>query len=311
LFSKDIPEGYHRKEYQFRFLDVNRKLENFSKGLSGCTFSISDKGTVTKYSSGKEYNDRLLKQSKKQEYFRSLNIPNIKSPRIFSSDSKNLIYSFEMEYISGNNYLDFLEYSSLEYVNFFLDSIFSYLKFLDKQGSGFYSKEEFIFRCKEKLYSIKKYVSDPEFFNYVIEKIEKIENPKIGKSFCHGDLTLSNILFSVDSLCFLDFLDSYIESWVIDLIKIKQDLFYHWNIKKDCDTLNLRSVQISYFLWEKIEDRYKDLINSEEFKILEVLNFLRIYPYAKTQKEIILLENTIKKTPIYEEFNNPYGGKII
>jgi hypothetical protein len=109
----------------------------------------------------------------------------------------------------------------------------------------------------------------------------------------------------------LDFLDSYIESWVIDLIKIKQDLFYHWNIKKDCDTLNLRSVQISYFLWEKIEDRYKDLINSEEFKILEVLNFLRIYPYAKTQKEIILLENTIKKTPIYEEFNNPYGGKII
>ena len=145
----------------------------------------------------------------------------------------------------------------------------------------------------------------------MIEKIEKIENPKIGKSFCHGDLTLSNILFSVDSLCFLDFLDSYIESWVVDLIKIKQDLFYHWNIKKDCDILNLRSIQISYFLWKKIEDRYKDLINSEEFKILEVLNFLRIYPYAKTEKEIILLENTIKKTPIYEEFNNTYGGKIL
>ena len=46
---------------------------------------------------------------------------------------------------------------------------------------------------------------------------------------------------------------------------------------------------------------------SNEFKILEALNFLRIYPYAREEKDLLIIENILKKLPIYEEFNNPNG----
>jgi hypothetical protein len=42
--------------------------------------------------------------------------------------------------------------------------------------------------------------------------------------------------------------------------------------------------------------------------ILEALNFLRIYPYAKEESDILLIETILKKLPIYEEFNNSNGG---
>jgi thiamine kinase-like enzyme len=216
-----------------------------------------------------------------------------------------------MEYISGNIYLDFLNYSSVDYINFFLDSIFSYFDYLDSGNSSYYSDTEFIKCCIEKLDSIKDKLYNKDFIIYLEDKIKKINKSNIPRTFCHGDLTLSNILFSSDSLFFLDFLDSYVDSWIVDLVKIKQDLYYLWNVKKDTDFPNLRSVQISLYLWKKIEDRYKDIVISEEFKILEILNFLRIYPYIKTEKEKLLLNEIIERIPIYEEFNNTHGGKIL
>ena len=62
------------------------------------------------------------------------------------------------------------------------------------------------------------------------------------------------------------------------------------------------------FIWESLVDRYNEIISSESFKILEVLNFLRIYPYLRTEEEKNILNEIIKKTPIYEEFNSSNGG---
>ena len=56
-----------------------------------------------------------------------------------------------------------------------------------------------------------------------------------------------------------------------------------------------------------METKYSWMINSDEFKILEYLNFLRIYPYLNDESDILLLNQIIKKTPIYEEFNNSNG----
>jgi tRNA A-37 threonylcarbamoyl transferase component Bud32 len=287
---------------------VRNKTDNFLRGLSGCSLVLSEKNTVTKYSSSLGYNDRLLRQAKKQEYFNTLNIPNIKCPAIFSIDSSSDLSSFDMEYISGNNYISFLEYASMDYVNFFSASLISYLDFLNTTKAEYYTESDFVQICKVKFDAIKNNAENKDFSGYLMEKITSIKKPKIPITFCHGDLTLSNILFSVDSLCFLDFLDSYIESWVIDLIKIKQDLYYCWNIKRDVKDPSFRSIQISQSIWKKLETKYSWMINSDEFKILEYLNFLRIYPYLNDESDILLLNQIIKKTPIYEEFNNSNGG---
>ena len=46
----------------------------------------------------------------------------------------------------------------------------------------------------------------------------EIEIP-MGK--CHGDLTFSNILFNGNNYYLIDFLDSFIESPLLDLVKIE------------------------------------------------------------------------------------------
>ena len=73
----------------------------------------------------------------------------------------------------------------------------------------------------------------------------------------------------------------------------------------------MRSIQTSLHIWNCIEDKYQGVTSSEEFKILEVLNFLRIYPYVTCDNEKNILKNIIKKLPLYEEFNNPNGREIV
>ena len=284
-------------------------IENLSGGLSGCKLTISPDGKiVSKFSSGVDYNFRLLNQAEKQKYFSGLKINNIKCPSVLSVDSNSEIYSFNMEYISGNSYLDFLEYSSPSYIESFISSIFLYLDSISKISSEKYSHTEFILSCRKKIDSIIDKIPDNKFVNYLNNRIDACSDSNLSFTFCHGDLTLSNILFSSDSFYFLDFLDSYIESWVVDLVKLKQDLFYHWNLRRNSRELSLRSVQVSMFIWTSIENKFNEIISSEYFKILEVLNFLRIYPYIVQGEEMDLLNDIIKKTSIYEEFNSSNGG---
>jgi hypothetical protein len=287
---------------------INGSIEDLSGGLSGCRLSISADGKiVSKYSSDLGYNYRLLEQAKKQEYFKTLQIENIKCPTVLSINSKSDLCFFEMEYIAGSSHLDFLEYSSPLYISAFIDSIFYYFNFVSEGKLESYSNKEFIFLCRKKLESIKDRVPYPGFVEYTDKRISECSYSNVESTFCHGDLTLSNILFSPSSFCFLDFLDSYIESWIIDLVKLKQDLFYQWNLKRNSDSPSLRSVQVSMFIWKSLEDRYGEVISTESFKILETLNFLRIYPYLQTRREKNILDEIIKKTPIYEEFDNSNG----
>ena len=51
-------------------------------------------------------------------------------------------------------------------------------------------------------------------------------------------------------------------------------------------------------------------VESDEFRIIEALNFLRIEPYIRDEKMRLKLDEIIKKLPIYEEFNSADGRKV-
>jgi len=292
----------------------NRVTEgNLKGGLSGCLLEISDDGKIViKTSSGNSYDQRLLLQAHKQKKFYQLNlINNIKCPDVLDIQSDSSPFKFTMSYVSGVGYGDFLNYSSPSSINNFKFSIISYIESLRKSEKNSYSDAEFRVRCLDKLNSIGDKIENQGFLRYLKERIEKCSDVFLPESFCHGDLTLSNILFSNDLTYFIDFLDSYIESWIIDLIKLKQDLYYFWSLSRMPSYKNMRSVQTSIYIWNYIEEKYPKVTTSEEFKILEVLNFLRIYPYVTCEDEKNILENIIKKLPIYEEFNNPDGREIV
>ena len=291
-------------------MTVDSKIEKYlSSGLSGCYLEISNNGkTVIKRSPGPLYDKRLLLQINKQEEFYRFNIPNIKCPNIMSVNSEKSPFSFEMTYVSGIRYDDFLNYSNPSAVNNFISSLIGYIDFLVYSTKKYYSTELFISKCIEKINSIEDKVDNKLFINYLKDRIRNCKNVRIPETFCHGDLTMANILFSSDSIYFIDLLDSYIESWVIDIIKLKQDLYYFWSLSRTPESKNMRSIQTSLYIWEILNLKYSEITNCEEFKILEALNFLRIYPYIKTPDEKNILENIIKKLPIYEEFNSANGG---
>ena len=292
----------------------NSKIEkNLAGGLSGCLLEISGDGKiVTKTSSGSSYDQRLLLQADKQKKFYESNIiHNIKCPEIFGIHVESSPFKFQMSYASGVCYGDFLNYSPPATINSFKSSIVSYIESLRGYEKNSYSDSEFRRGCLNKLSSIEGKIEDKKFLDYLKSRIEKCSNVFLPETFCHGDLTLSNILFSKDLIYFVDFLDSYIESWIIDLIKLKQDLYYFWSLSRMPMYKNMRSIQTSLHIWNCIEEKYQGVTSSEEFKILEVLNFLRIYPYVTCDNEKNILKNIIKKLPLYEEFNNPNGREIV
>ena len=45
--------------------------------------------------------------------------------------------------------------------------------------------------------------------------MDKIELPE---GFCHGDLTLSNLLFNNDDIVIIDFLDTFLDSTIQDIV---------------------------------------------------------------------------------------------
>ena len=286
-----------------------RLLKLLSGGLSGCKLSISHDGRfVTKTASNNDYNPRLAKQIGKQKIFSKMLIKGIGCPDIIETGKgKDDLDYFIMKYAIGKDYRDFLNCSSPEEIMSFTNSIFTYIETMRLTESA-HTGVEFSQACTEKLESIKKNIPDLLFFEFLSNKILSMEKINIPTSFCHGDLTLSNILFSNKKIYFLDFLDSYIESWIIDLVKLKQDLFYFWSYLRDDEEPSLRFIQASIKIWNSIEEKYREFVFSDEFKILEALNFLRIYPYAKEEKDLLIIENILKKLPIYEEFNNPNGG---
>ena len=64
------------------------------------------------------------------------------------------------------------------------------------------------------------------------QKLSRAISIPIG--FCHGDLTFSNIMFALDDnqVGLIDFLDSFIETPLIDLVKLRQDTHFHWTITR-------------------------------------------------------------------------------
>jgi len=108
---------------------------------------------------------------------------------------------------------------------------------------------------------------------------------------CHGDMTLSNMIFGKD-IYLIDFLDSYIESPTLDLIKLRQDTHLYWSLNMIDKTTDLTKIKLGLnYIDNWILDNYK----IEDYELLQIINLLRIYPYTKDEKIINWLDTNIKK----------------
>lgn len=273
---------------------------NFSSGLSGCKIELIDNKIVRKYSSSVEYNNRLLLQIDKQNLFSNLIFKNIDTPKIFNVTCDKL-YHFDMEYIPGKSFYDYFSVSNNLDVNFVIHTLFEYFDSLIDNHKTINVKDNLL----EKIEKLKEKTLYSNYLIFLENYISK-KNIIIPKTFCHGDLTFNNIIFHKKRLFFIDFLDSYIDSFLCDLVKLKQDLFYLWSLRIE-NKKSIRLYQIYKYIWQKIYERYFQFINHTNFDILDSINILRLEPYLTTEHQKCIIDKTIKNTKLYEKFDHTNG----
>ena len=274
-------------------------MTKLNTGLSGCSLELINDRVLRKYSPTTDYNSRLLSQADKQVVFGNRIYKNIDAPKVYDTQQNY----FDMEYIAGKSFEEFFSSASVNDVEFVVSTLFDYFDTLISTARNFDATNKILTKIdslKEKS-SHKKYI---EFLRKYVE-VNKIIVPH---TFCHGDLTFANIIFHKNRLFFIDFLDCYVDTFLSDLVKLKQDLHHLWAVRNQ-DVYSNRIHQIYQYIWDKLEVRYESFMN-ESFHILDVMNALRIEPYLTSDDQRVILEGIVKSTELYAISCSSDGGAI-
>ena len=286
------------------------------KGHSGCNIDvidIKDKLYVRKSSNDIKYIDRLYEQGNKQinDYNNQkiVGVPHITKNFINKDLGEAYII---MDYIYAKNFIDYFEHASKNDIDDFINTFCEYIKYeLNNCTIENISKDIFINKFK----SVKGNCFHNELLidNHITERLldacETIFNQlpdylqlPIGK--CHGDLTFSNILFTNNKFYFIDYLDSFIETPIQDIVKLKQDTLYFWSIQmynKKFDKIRLK------IIFDYIDTKINDYFRNNEYyyktyNVLQLMNILRILPYVKKESVRDFLYSVIDE--LLNKFND-------
>lgn len=278
------------------------------KGHSGCLIDVvREDGQlyVDKSSRDPKYLDRLVRQAEKQIEASIPEYQHIRVPKIHRIDRTDTMVSVRMDYVYSRNFVEFFEQAGFEQVGYLIEALKMYLEKEIEQSEMITVNREVV---TEKFEDVKKktlgnaHLKDDEAIKSIINRSQKIfdELPDmqmpVGK--CHGDLTFSNILFNGNNYYLIDFLDSFIESPLLDIVKIRQDTAWMWSqlmYVNPCDTIRL------HIAFDKIDREIDSYFSSHYdwykayYKPLQLMNFLRILQYAHEPKVIDYLKLTINE----------------
>lgn len=208
---------------------------------------------------------------------------------------------FEMKYVHGQKYSEFLERASIAGIRAIAQKFNAYfIQQFENAGIQIVNKNLFI----DKAEAVKDLLKNrPDLNNALIAKafsfLTQIPGEKIPVSSCHGDFTLSNMLFDKEDIYLVDFLDSFIESPLIDLVKFRQDTFFNWSLSIEKNIPEARSskiVQILRYLDQEVVNVFKsNMYFIYWYDYLQVFNLIRILPYVQQTDEIQLVQRGISQ----------------
>ena len=266
------------------------------KGHSGCNIDIleiDDKLYVKKSTKDPKYLNRVYLQGNKQLHDNSLggSIVNPKIHELIKNDNEAYIL---MDYVYAKNFIDYFENASPEDINHFIETFIDYInKELDECEIKSVDKSIFIdkFNSVKKNCENNKLTKDNKKIKVILNDCEKKFNNLPNKidlpcNICHGDLTFSNILFTSNKFYFIDYLDSFIETPIQDIVKLRQDTKYFWSTvmyTKEYDIVRLNI--IFDYIDNKIHSYFNEnnIYYKDNYDILQLMNILRILPYVKKE----------------------------
>lgn len=252
-------------------------------GHSGCRILLieDDDGRVyvRKISKDAAYNNRLRIQSEKQAAFSKNKIA---APEVYNQGytAEGLFY-FDMQYIQGMTLAEYIKTMEIGKIRGLVESLVDSL--VPKTESDAVSDNAVVQIFAKKLADLRSMLKDHH--NVVIDNaldlLEAHDWGKLTPTMCHGDMTLENIIIKNDRLYFIDFLDSFYESWFLDVGTLLQDVQVMWSYRFQKNTnMNtvLRLIVFRDLLLDSIRAINPDYESEIYYALLQKL--IRIYPYT-------------------------------
>jgi len=239
------------------------------KGNSGCIIYLMNDlqlgNFIRKKSSNINYNKRLLLQCEKQKQFNS-NL--VKTPKVFREDFIDDLYYFDMEYIIGTKFSDYISQNTVNEIYPHINTILNFIK--SNNIIKYIDANNII---KNKINEISTKLNITNICNFNIKEIPL--------SYCHGDLTFENIIIdNKGNLYLIDFLDSFINTNLIDYSKILQDLIFTWSWRNENNKPYPKILLLQEYIKNNIQKEY------ETSHLLMKLNLLRILPYLNKNEKL-------------------------
>lgn len=277
------------------------------KGHSGCSIDVVREGNalfVYKGTTDPKYVGRLVKQAQKQQQASTMEYQHIRVPEILAVEQSEQSATIKMEYIYSKNFVEYFENAGFEQINYLVKAL---IYFIEKEVAASEMTTVLSTVLTDKFADVKQktllnnalrsHEDIPDLLACAERIFNDVGDIRLPVGRCHGDLTFSNILFNGNNYFLIDFLDSFIESPMLDIVKLRQDSAYRWSqlmYVKQFDPVRLRIIS------EKIDAELDNYFNSRydwyraTYRPLQLMNFLRILQYANEPHVIAYLKHTIQ-----------------
>jgi len=276
------------------------------QGHSGCDIAIVHEDNelfIHKSTHDAGYVPRLVNQANKQIAASRIEYQNIRVPKIFDVAQSDTSAVIKMEYIYSRNFIEHFEQAGFEQIKYLIGAI-KYFIDLEIANSTMQTVPSSILTDKmadvarkvEKNIHLKDDDEAQELVRQSTVVMNGVGDMVMPVGMCHGDLTFSNILFNGNNYYLIDFLDSFIESPLLDIVKIRQDTAYLWSTLMyhkpfDKVRLSIISEKIDTAIDEYFTGKYEWY--RKYYMPLQLMNFLRILQYGKEDKVIAYLKRVI------------------
>ena len=262
-------------------------------GHSGCRIELFERDgrfVVRKTAQSSDYNQRLFRQCHKQRHYRN---PVFRAPEVYSWDYHKGLFVFEMEYIKGlalHEYFRSLDVGKISgLAELFTENV------ICSTGQPSISND----RLQTKIRSLQNSITGKDNrITAAFDMLNSFSWPVWHSCDCHGDMTFENIIYNDGTFYLIDFLDSFADSWLMDIAKLFQDLEAYWsyrngpldqNVRLRCHLL--RNMMVNKIL---LMDDGPALVLTVYHLLL--LNLLRIVPYTKSKHIRKVVDNGIDRT---------------
>jgi thiamine kinase-like enzyme len=197
----------------------------------------------------------------------------------------------DMEFVAAKDFIQFLSEADRQALDGFLKIVTDFIsRNLTASKSADVSRQ-----IEEKLAELAKKNVPAKYIEAAKRMCHRPVQVPVGP--CHGDLTLSNILFKSDRLYLLDFLDCYVESPLQDIAKLRQDTHFGWSLQLYQADFNWAKIQIALrYLDRLIETSFMPYEWHRHYELFQIINLMRILPYCTETRTADFITQSLDRT---------------